>query len=411
MENNIIVIGGGASGMTAAIAAARAGARVTILEHKDRVGKKILSTGNGRCNLTNLDQNLKYYRGSCPEFVLEALRQFSVQSTLKFFGELGIYTKNRNGYLYPHSDQASAVLDVLRMELERLSVKAECDIRVQKIRPSKEGFTVETDKGVRKCGRLILAAGSKAAPKTGSDGSGYELAKALGHKIIPPVPALVQLKAEGDFFKSLAGIRTDAKVTLRFDGRPMMADTGELQLTAYGISGIPVFQVSRYAARALLSGRKVEAVIDFLPGFDKESWTPFLKQRILKNGHKDMGSFFVGLFHKKLTPVLLKAAGIGMNRRAESLNEREWELLSETIHGFRVKITGTNPFDSAQVCAGGVDTEEIEELSMESKKVPGLYFAGEIVDIDGACGGYNLQWAWSSGFVAGTYAAKGKWEI
>lgn len=403
-DSDVIVIGGGASGMTAAIAAARAGADVCILEHGPRVGKKLLSTGNGRCNLTNSDQNLKYYRGSHPEFILEALRQFSLQDTLKFFGELGVYTKNRNGCLYPQCDQASAVLDALRMEIMRLGVETECEIRVKKIMPGDGGFLIETGKGARTCGKVILAAGSKAAPKTGSDGSGYELAKALGHRVITPVPALVPLKAEGDFFKSIAGVRVDARVTIKVDGRAVCVDTGELQLTAYGISGIPVFQVSRYASTALLAGRKAEAVVDFLPGFDRESWNAFLNRRIRDNGHKTMEQFFVGLFHKKLIPVLLKKAGVARTRLADSLSEREWALLSETIHGFTVRITGTGSFDSAQVCSGGVDTGEVDGHTMESKKIPGLYFAGEILDVDGACGGYNLQWAWSSGFTAGRSA-------
>ena len=405
-RNDIIVIGGGASGMTAAIAAARAGAFVTILEHGVRVGKKLLSTGNGRCNLTNLDQNCKNYRGSRPDFALEVLQQFSVADTLKFFEELGIYTKNRNGYLYPKSDQASAVLDVLRMELSRLGVAVECEVNIKEILSAEDGFTIKTDKGTWSSKKLILATGGKAAPKTGSDGSGYTLAKALGHRIIPPAPALTALKAEGDFFKNLAGVRTDARVTLCIDGQSSYSETGELQLTAAGISGIVVFQASRFAARALLAGRRVEAVLDFLPDFDKESWDIFLDRRIRHNDYKTIEEFLIGLLHKKLILVLLKQTGIQRERRADRLSGREWRLLWENLHGFLVKIIGTNSFDSAQVCSGGVDTKEIDGRTMESKRLPGLYFAGELVDIDGACGGYNLQWAWSSGTVAGRWAAK-----
>lgn len=404
-RSDIIVIGGGASGMTAAIAAARAGALVTILEHGARVGKKILSTGNGRCNLTNLDQSPNNYRGSRPEFALGALRQFSVADTLRFFGELGIHTKNRNGYLYPKSDQASAVLDVLRMELSRLGVLVECEVDIKGIVLTGDGFAVKTDKGTRDCKKLILAAGSKAAPKTGSDGSGYALAKTLGHHIITPAPALVQLMAEGDFFKSLAGVRTDAQVTLCIDNHIAHSEAGELQLTATGISGIVVFQISRFASRALLAKKRVEAILNFLPDFDKESWDSFLAQRIRHNGYKTMEEFFIGLFHKKLIPVLLKKAAIKRERCADSLSDYEWTLLWEAIHSFTVKITAANSFDNAQVCCGGVDTREINECTMESRKIPGLFFAGEIMDVDGACGGYNLQWAWSSGFVAGSCAA------
>ena len=282
MKRKIIIIGGGASGLVAAICGAREGASVTIVEHMDRVGKKILSTGNGRCNMTNLDMRPECYRCGQPAFPMKVLEGFTVEQTLEFFRELGIETRSRGGYIYPASDQASAVLDVLRREVERLGVVVltGCEARevsaVEGFRPDgaekrkagdcrpggvgKNGgegcgptaprFVVKTSQGDLTADAVILAAGSKAAPNTGSDGSGYELAKGLGHKVIKPLPALVQLRCQGRHYKQLAGIRTEARLSLYAGGSLLAEDTGELQLTDYGLSGIPTFQISRFAARA-----------------------------------------------------------------------------------------------------------------------------------------------------------------
>ena len=253
MSKRVIVIGGGASGMTAAIFAARQGAAVTLLEHMDRVGKKILSTGNGKCNLTNRRMDASCYRSSAPEFPMEVLGRFGEPETEAFFEELGIVLKDRNGYLYPASGQASSVLDALREELSRLGVNivTECgEAEVAAPGSGKGGnqeWTVLCKKGRFCSDALILAAGSKAAPSTGSDGSGYDLAKRLGHRIIRPLPALVQLRCREKFFKQISGVRADACVSIWADGERLAYDQGELQLTDYGISGIPVFQVSRFA--------------------------------------------------------------------------------------------------------------------------------------------------------------------
>lgn len=251
----ITVIGGGASGMMAAITAAGEGARVTLLEHKDRIGKKILSTGNGRCNFTNTHQEPICYHSENFLFPWEIVSRFNVQDTVSFFLQLGVYSKNRNGYLYPNSDQASAVLDALRMELKRLKIDVRTETHCREIIPGKKGFRILTDQGNFSSQRVILCAGSKAAPSTGSDGSGYDLAKRLGHHMIPVLPALVQLRCSERFFKQIAGVRTNGTVSVWADGQCLARDGGEIQLTAYGISGIPVFQVSRYAAAPCMKSR------------------------------------------------------------------------------------------------------------------------------------------------------------
>lgn len=405
----ICVIGGGASGMTAAIAAARQGAAVTILEHKDRLGKKLLSTGNGRCNLTNEAMSPDYFRGEAREIIPCVLDEFGVADTLRFFEELGVLFKKRDGYVYPRSDQAGTILEVLLLELRRLGVTIKTNTHVARVEPGRKGFRVYTEdkKVAATADRVILACGGKAASVLGSDGSGYAIAKSLGHTIAPVVPALVQLKARGSFFKSVSGVRTEAKVMILIDGQPAASDTGELQLTNYGISGIPVFQVSRYAAMALYEKREVTAVLDFIPGIAEPAFEELLSKRLLRQGDDTAEDFLIGIFHKKLIPVFLEKAGIQRRQKAGELTDDALKKLVTLCKHFSVPVYDTNSFDQAQVCAGGVRTTEVKKKTMESIYTEGLYITGELLDIEGICGGYNLQWAWATGYLAGKAAAVG----
>ncbi len=397
----IAVIGGGASGMMAAVTAASQGARIILLEHKDRIGKKILSTGNGRCNFTNTHQEPLCYYSENPLFPWGIISQFDARDVISFFLQLGVYSKNRNGYIYPNSDQASAVLDALRMELTRLHVDIRTGVDVREILPGKKGFTLPTDSGDIRADRIILCAGSKAAPATGSDGSGYDLAKQLGHRMIPVLPALVQLRCEGKFFKAISGVRTNGNVSIWSDGECIARDTGEIQLTDYGISGIPVFQVSRYASQLLYEKKEVSAVLDFMPDFTKEQTEAFLSARAKTRPEKPAEMFLIGLFHKKLSDLWIKQSCLPRGKAAGDMTAEEIKKLVRLIKNFRLRVTSTNSYEHAQVCRGGIDTAEVDENTLESRYVPGLYFAGEILDVDGMCGGYNLQWAWASGYVAG----------
>ncbi len=392
--------------MMAAVCAARAGAAVTILEHMDRVGKKILSTGNGKCNYTNSKQGLSCYRGETPAFVLPILEQFSFKDTIRFFSELGIYPKNRNGYFYPASGQASSVLDVLRMELAKQKVHIVTDCIIHEVENTKKGFRIRTNKDVFAGDACIFACGLKAFPKSGSDGSAFPYIEGFGHTFIDVVPALVQLKAKQSFFKSIAGIRSDILVKIYENKDLICQDRGEVQITEYGISGIPVFQVSRFASKALHQGKQVAARLDFMPDLSPGELTDMLQSRFYRfGGGKDCEQAMIGLFSKKLIPLFLKECEISLHKPAEQITQGEIERLAGYIKNMPVDITGTKGFESAQVCAGGVDTKELHPKTLESKLVPGLFFAGEVIDIDGICGGYNLQWAWSSGYVAGTWAA------
>lgn len=402
---HVAVIGGGAAGMMAAITAAREGVKVTILEHKDRIGKKILSTGNGRCNFTNTFQTPACYRSDNRDFAWNIIQKFNVEKTISFFKELGIYPKDRNGYLYPYSDQAAAILEVLQIEIAKLDICVMTEINVLDIQPVKRGIRVTTDKKTITVDSVILACGSKAAPVTGSDGSGYQLAKLLGHRIIPVLPALVQLRCAEKFYKSISGVRVQGTVEIYADDISLASDTGEIQLTNYGISGIPVFQVSRYAAKAIYQKQSVTAVLNFMPDMNKDEFLSFLQERITLCPHKTLDEFFTGIFPKKLCELWIRLSRLPKEMRVSDLSGEQLEKLVLLIQHLRTHITETNAFEQAQICCGGVDTTEINPDTLESNYVPGIYFAGELLDVDGICGGYNLQWAWSSGFVAGREAA------
>lgn len=405
MKRQVIIVGGGASGLAAGIQAARLGASVTILEHTSRPGKKLLSTGNGKCNITNLVTPEGAYRGGQPEFIKEVLDHITVGQTLDFFRSLGIVLMDRNGYVYPNSGQASTVLEALLSELAHLGVTITCDCQVKEL---KKDLTLVTSKGRMKADSVILAAGSMAAPKTGSDGSGYRLAEALGHLVVKPLPALVQLKCKEKWYKQAAGVRTEAFIKLKIDGKTAASDRGELQFTDYGISGIPVFQVSRFAARGIEDGHLVTAELDLFPSMDLRGTESFLLERAKLFDYKPAEEFLNGVLNKKLAPILLKEAGISKAGNIRNITPSHINKLAAAMKGLKTIITAANSFDQAQVCSGGIDTREVDPSTMESKLIKRLYLAGEILDVDGICGGYNLQWAWSSGILAGTYAGRGK---
>ena len=416
MGRKVAVVGGGAAGMMAAVQAAYAGARVTVYERNDRVGKKILSTGNGKCNFSNEDMRAACYYGSGAGYVDGFYKQFGVAETKAFFRELGMRIKDRNGYLDPASEQAATVLDVLRYEMERLGIEICAGCRVTGIDgPGNPGcrLTLETETAAykkRTYDAVILACGGRAAPKTGSDGTGLAMAKRLGHRIVPTVPALTALRCRETFWKQVAGVRCEARLMLYIDGNAVSSVQGELQLTDYGISGIPVFQFSRIAAYALQEGRTVTVKIDLMPDPGAaDTQEAFWAQRWERQKRQSMEQFVTGTVNKKVGLLLLKLAGIRETETVCEIEGARRRKLEQLFHAFEVTVKGTNSFEQAQVCAGGVDFAEVTDR-LESVRRPGLFFAGEMLDIDGICGGYNLQWAWSSGAVAGR-AAAGKAEF
>lgn len=399
--SHIIIVGGGASGLMAGIMAARNKHKVTILEHKDKAGKKILATGNGKCNFTNLVQNEDCYRGNEEGFPLKVINQFNVKQTIEFFCELGIYPKEKRGYLYPNSEQAASVTEVLLAELKYLKVQIVAGVHVDKITPLKQGFLVWGGHREYRGDKVILATGGQASPNLGSDGSGYVLAKALGHKIIKPLPALVQLKSDMKYFKTLSGVRCAASICLYVNKRKAAKEEGEVLFAAYGISGIPVMQISRFAALAIDERKTVSLAVDFFPELSEEELFNNLSKRTKRIPDRGAEEAFTGLLNNKLLYVLLKEGKIPVDLPCKRLTAEGLMEFTRLLKGLSIQISGTNSFEQAQVCAGGIATPEIDCNTMESKIVKGLYMCGELLDVDGTCGGYNLQWAWSSGMVAG----------
>ncbi|MCD7981578.1 MAG: NAD(P)/FAD-dependent oxidoreductase [Clostridiales bacterium] len=406
--SDVIVIGAGASGLTAAIAAARKGASVLILEHNSISAKKILSTGNGKCNFTNARQEPSCYRSDRPQLVQDAMEQFSWKDTVVFFEELGILTKSVNGYYYPRSAQASAVRDALLSGIRELGVHVRFKTELTGIQFKTDGFHIQTNNGAYRAGRCILATGGIAAPKTGSDGSGYLYAKQLGHTVVRPLPALVALSSPAPWIPGTAGVRCDARVSLFVDGEKQAEDTGELQLADYGISGIPTFQVSRYASVSLAEKHRTEAEIDFIPEMPAEELYPYLSARVFRSGaKKTWRDILNGVCNQKIADMICRTLRLQdslIRNFPEQTVKEQLALIVRQLKATRIPISGTGAPERAQTTCGGVPLKEIG-VDMQSGFVPGLYFAGEILNVDGICGGYNLQWAWTSGFIAGSHAA------
>lgn len=386
----IVVIGGGASGLMASIWAARTGASVTLLEHNERTGKKILATGNGKCNLTNLVQDSSCYRCSEPDFPWKIVSQFPFSDTIRFFSQLGIYTKNKNGWMYPYSEQAAGVAQVLEMEARYRKVKIKTKENVIDIQVLTKGYQVITQTWHYDCDCVILCCGSSASQVEGSSDSGYHLAAKLGHRIIPPMPALTALRAKGNYFGKWAGTRMDGVISLEIENHVFKKERGEILFTDYGISGIAVFQLSRYAVRAAKEGCQVICHLDLMPDLTEQELLAMLQKRMEDCPYKSIAESLVGLLPAKMISVLADRSSL--------------EKTASHIKNWVLTIKDGCSMDHAQVCSGGVDVTQLTE-HLESRLHPGLYFAGELVDVDGPCGGYNLQWAWSSGAVAGKSAA------
>ena len=404
----VVVVGGGAAGMTAAIVAARRGATVTVIERMSRVGKKLLATGNGRCNLTNTEQGVDSYHGANPRFVEDAFDQFNVSQTLSFFEELGIEPLiEEDGLVYPASGQASSVLDVLRYEMEQLGVQVLCNTPIHRIEKRQKEFRcLGADSGEYPADRVIIAAGGKSAPNLGSNGSGFKIAEDLGHKVKTPFPALVQVCLDVPFLKRLSGIRIRGGAECRIDDVAAGSERGEMLFTDYGISGIPILQLSRSISEHTGSGRKLSIHLDLFPDWSERNLVARIVRRISCNPGKPLQMSFVGLLHKRLIAVILQEAGFENIRSAcGELSQKEILRIAARMKDWPLQCIGVKSWMFSQVTAGGVDVGEVNPRTMESKIVSGVYFAGEVLDIDGDCGGYNLQWAWSSGYVAGMNTA------
>lgn len=402
---DLLVIGAGASGMMAAITAARENKKVCIIEKLDKAGKKILATGNGKCNFTNEIMNADCFHGD-KAFVEHALAQFSVKDCLKFFHSIGIYPKNKNGYYYPNSEQAVSVTNALLFELERLGVKISYETMVKEIEATDENVCVWTNKGNFIGKRLVIATGLLAAPKLGSDGSLFDAVKALGHHFMPILPALCGFYCKGMKFKQVSGVRAHGTVCAYIDGVKYAEDTGEIQFTDYGLSGIPVFQISHYLSKGLYEKKKVEIKMNLLPDFDKKHLVDEINYRRSLGASMPISALLNGLVNQKLSDMILDKAGVDREIYASSVSADKILKIAELLQEITVTVTNYRDFEYAQVCTGGISTSDIDHQTLESKLVSNVYFTGEILDVDGICGGYNLHFAWATGFIAGKIASQ-----
>lgn len=396
----ITVIGGGASGLVAAIYAKTSATQVILLERNSDCGKKILATGNGRCNYWNSDQDLKHYNSSNKSFLENIITDENKEEIMIFFNRIGIIPKIKNGYYYPYSNQAVSIKNALITEARRLGVQIYNDTYIDSVRRENNKFIINYNKKSIISDSVIVATGSKAAPKTGSDGNGYDLVKKFSHSVIEVLPALVQLRGQEKYFKDWAGIRSDVKISLYSSDDFIKKEEGEIQLTDYGISGICTFNLSRFVSRNLYENKNNYVIINFLPFLEQNKISFFEERNELIKG-RTLLEFLEGLLNNKLVKVLLNIININSDRKWQDLKYEEKEKLVEIITNFKLEITGTNSFEQAQVCSGGVPLSEIKIKTMESIYQENLYIVGELLDVDGDCGGYNLSFAWISGMLAG----------
>ena len=407
----IAIIGGGAAGMAAAIAAAEQGAPVMVLEQGERVGKKLLSTGNGRCNFTNEKAGgPEHYLTEDPQCLEEILRRFPPEKIRRFLERLGIPALVEEGRLYPRSQQAAAVLDSLRMAMAERGVQERCGVRAEAVLPKKNGFLIRlgAKPGEKEqtlwADRVIVAAGGKAAPKLGGGDGGYRLLGELGHSCTALTPALCQLRTETEPIRALKGIRVQAALRAFCGRRLLKEDTGEVLFTEYGLSGIPALQLSLPAGR---ERGEVRIVLDLFPEWEEEELVRRMFDRAAAFPARTLSEFFVGMLPKRVGEALWKRVSVRpLEKKTEELSEKELRMTAALAKNFSLRCEGVQPFGSAQVTAGGVPLREFDPASMESRKVPGLFAAGEVLDVAGECGGFNLHWAFSSGLLAGSRAAQ-----
>ncbi|MDO5545349.1 MAG: aminoacetone oxidase family FAD-binding enzyme [Eubacteriales bacterium] len=395
------VIGGGASGMAAALAAAEnKEVQVVLMERQTRVGRKLLSTGNGRCNLTNLHAGEGGYHGNAPEFARYAIEQFPPEAALNWFHSLGLLTvAEDSGRVYPYSDQANSVVDVLRFALEQPNITVKLGFEVEKVKKTPKGFRVEAKGETVECEKLIIACGGLAGTKLGGSMSGYKLLRSLGHSCTKLRPTLVQIKSGWGGCPSLKGVRANCRAEILHNGEVTVQSTGQLQFTEYGLSGPVIFEVSRDVCQG---GGDWTCRLDFLPELPEDDIRRELSRR--RETNLPVSELLTGILHNRLGRVLTQSAGLTPNALARDLSDWEIGQAVSAVKALEVSLTEPMGMDSAQVTAGGIVTTEFDEKTMESRLVPGLYACGEVLDIDGDCGGYNLQWAWSSGRLAGLHA-------
>lgn len=423
MENintDIAIIGAGASGLMAGISAAIEAKRknkckkIVVVDHLDRVGKKILVTGNGKCNLSNKNISINNYHSNQPETVKNILNKFPYSYTINLFKSIGLETKEDSlGRVYPRSEQASAVLDLLRLKFKSLSGQEITSFKITEIKKLNSNFIITSNNKNITAKKIIIATGGLTTPTQGCNGTGYSYLKSFGHNITPTFPSLTQIKVSEKIVKSLKGMRTFCKIYITADNNLIKEEIGELQFTENGLSGICAFQLSRIVSEFSLlktiygnKYNKIKIFIDLIPELSNKETLNLINLRIKSNEYMILENFLTGIINNRVGQALLKSCGFSFNKKVTDLSEKEILIIANKLKLWEFTPIGTMPFKNAQVTAGGADLSEFNKDTLESKLINGLYACGEILDVDGDCGGFNLQWAWSSGFTAGLNAAK-----
>lgn len=398
---DVAIIGAGASGLCTAVSLKMQDRSISVvlLEQLDRVGKKLITTGNGRCNITNLNIDLNRYHGNDTEFARLALERFDRVYTESFLAELGIVlTFDEEGRAYPYSLQASSVVDAFRFAAENLGVETLLGTKIEDIEKTKDGYIVKGENYSIKAQNVVCATGLfSGGKKIGSDGSLFRVLKQKGYKSVAVTPAIVQLKTENSLTKSLKGIKVNANATI-FDGnKPLRSEFGEVLFCEYGLSGPPILQISRCVERT--KGKK-QISLDLMPEYSLKNLLEMLDFRVYALRGRTLEEFSTGMLNKRVGQALIKLINKKLSDSVDTLKNSDLKELASLIKNLIFEVTGTTGFDNSQVSAGGLDTTQFDNKTMMSKKDKGLYAIGEILDIDGDCGGFNLQWAWSSAFCA-----------
>lgn len=402
MIYDALILGGGASGLAAACSLSDAGRRVLILEKQSRVGRKLLSTGNGRCNLTNLNAAPRHYHGARAA-AARALELCPPKDVLDFFEGLGLpAVSDGEGRVYPMSNQAASVLDALRLFAAERGCETITDCAAESILPKGNGFTVRAADGRTFSGRrALVCTGGLAAPKLGACGDGYRILDALGHPSTPRFPAIAALRTPPEFVRGLKGQRANCALSLISENRVLRRESGEILFSDDGVSGIAAMQLARACKEALRAGKRCAVTIGLLPGDSPDRALERLRERAARLPGRSMEDFLNGIVSRRIGQALVRACGIEpLSRTAGSLSKSELKSLSGILIAWTLPVNDVQGFDQAQVTAGGVSMKDFDWNTMESRRVPGLYAAGELLDVDGDCGGFNLQWAWSSALIA-----------
>jgi hypothetical protein len=398
---DVAVVGAGAAGTISAIEASKKN-KTIIIDQNHKIGKKIYATGNGKCNFTNKNLSLKNYHGKNIYFAKFSLSNFNNINTIDYFEKAGVLSKDIDGRVYPITEESATVVEILEFLLNENRVESLLGYKIHNIQMNNKIFTISSNHKQVKSKKLIIATGGKSSPNHGSDGSMFDILKKLGHSTTSLRPALVQIETENKFSQEIKGVRIKGSIKIKKQKKEIAKDHGEIMFTDYGLSGIPVMQISHFTHEHLEKKEKIYASIDFFPEIGQKELDNMLLKRKNNLKERKIKDFLKGLVHSKLINMVLIKSGIkNHNSLSIKLNEKDILSLSKNLKDLTFLITGTKSWKNSQVTFGGIETSEIDEKTMESKIIKNLYFAGEIIDISGDCGGYNLQWAWSSGYIAG----------